>query len=59
MTDEWETAQLEELMVLSCLACPKEKTLAQRQKYFPNTRFRDLRETLQASTSHHKFRPDT
>lgn len=46
LTDELYVAQLEEMMVLSCLACPKEKTLRQREKYFHNLHFRGLEELL-------------
>ena len=41
-----ETAQVEELMVLGCLNCPKEKTLRQRAKYFGGVEFLDLRQML-------------
>lgn len=41
-----ETAQVEEMMVMSCLACPKEKTLRNRQEYFPDIQFRGLEELL-------------
>ena len=46
VTDELDIAQIEEMMVLSSLACPEEKTLRQREKYFCNVRFRRLEELL-------------
>lgn len=41
-----EQAQIEEMMVLGCLACPKEKTLRQRDKYFGQVEFLDLEHLL-------------
>lgn len=41
-----EQAQIEEMMVLGCLACPKEKTLRQRDKYFGQVKFLDLQHML-------------
>ena len=41
-----ETAQVEEMMVMGCLSCPKEKTLRQRAKYFGNVKFLDLEQML-------------
>jgi len=49
ITDELELAQVEEMMVMSCLACPKAKTLRQREKYFSNIHFRGLEELLQSA----------
>ncbi|KAL8649437.1 MAG: hypothetical protein Q9226_005582, partial [Calogaya cf. arnoldii] len=46
LSGEAEIAQVEEMMVMSYLACPKEKTLRQREKYFANVQFRDLRQLL-------------
>ncbi|KAI4100216.1 MAG: hypothetical protein L6R37_005621 [Teloschistes peruensis] len=43
---DWELAQVEEMMLLSCLACPKEKTARQREKFFRNLTFRDLKTLL-------------
>ena len=39
-------AQMEEVMVMGCLACPKEKTLRQREKYFKGLRFLGLEDLL-------------
>ena len=47
LSGEAEIAQVEEMMVMSYLACPKEKTLRQREKYFKNVGFRGLRQLLQ------------
>lgn len=41
-----EMAQIEELMVMACLACPKEKTLRQRETYFGQVGFLDLEHLL-------------
>ena len=41
-----ELAQVEEMMLMGYLACPKEKTLRQREKYFSNVRFMGLEELL-------------
>ncbi|KAL8749303.1 MAG: hypothetical protein Q9184_006862 [Pyrenodesmia sp. 2 TL-2023] len=46
LTEESELAQVEEMMVMGCMACPKEKTLRQREKYFAQVRFRGLEELL-------------
>jgi hypothetical protein len=42
-----EVAQIEEMMVLGCLACPREKTLRQREKYFSGVGFMGLEELLE------------
>ncbi|KAL8878504.1 MAG: hypothetical protein Q9192_008438 [Flavoplaca navasiana] len=47
LSPEAEIAQVEEMMVMSYLACPKEKTLRQREKYFRNVAFLGLRQLLQ------------
>ena len=39
-------AQIEELTVMGCLACPKEKTLEQRERYFKDLRFLRLEDLL-------------
>ena len=44
-----ELAQVEEMMVMGYLACPKEKTMRQREKYFKNVAFRDLRTLLRCA----------
>lgn len=41
-----EIAQVEEMMVMGCLSCPKEKTLRQRANYFGNVKFLDLEQML-------------
>ncbi|KAL2043789.1 hypothetical protein N7G274_003308 [Stereocaulon virgatum] len=41
-----EVAQIEEMMVMGCLACPREKTLRQREKFFPEVGFLGLEELL-------------
>ena len=41
-----EHAQIEEMMIMGCLACPKEKTLKQREKYFGQVKFLDLEQML-------------
>lgn len=46
ISDELELAQVEEMMVMSYLACPKEQTLRQRKKYFARVHFRGLDELL-------------
>ena len=46
MTEDMELAQVEDLMITGCMACPKEKTLRQREKYFPGLRFLALEELL-------------
>lgn len=42
-------AQMEEVMVMGCLACPKEKTLKQREKYFKDLRFVGLEDLLRCT----------
>ena len=49
-TAEREAAQVEEMTVLGCLACPKEKTLRQREKYFSAVEFRGLEQLLQCAS---------
>lgn len=49
LSEELELAQVEEMMVMSYLACPKEATLRHREKYFSRIHFRPLRELLQAA----------
>ena len=39
-------AQMEEVIAMGCLACPKEKTLRQRDKYFKGLRFLGLKDLL-------------
>lgn len=39
-------AQMEEVTVMGCLACPKEKTLKQRERYFSNLGFLGLEDLL-------------
>ena len=39
-------AQIEEVMVMGCLACPKEKTLKQRERYFKDLKFLGLGDLL-------------
>ena len=39
-------AQIEEIMVMGCLACPKEKTLKQRERYFKDLGFLGLEDLL-------------
>ena len=46
ISDKVELAQVEEMMVKSYLACPKEKTMRQRDKYFAGIKFRGLDELL-------------
>lgn len=41
-----EQAQIEEMMIMGCLACPEEKTLRQREKYFGQVEFLDLEHVL-------------
>ncbi len=43
-------AQMEEVMVMGCLACPKEKTLKQRERYFKDLRFLGLEDLLRESS---------
>ncbi|KAL9006068.1 MAG: hypothetical protein Q9188_001195 [Gyalolechia gomerana] len=49
LSEESELAQVEEMMVMSYLACPKEKTLRQREKYFAHVQFRDLDQLLDSA----------
>ena len=42
-----ELAQVEEMMVMSCLGCPKETTMRHRQKYFAEMKFSRLGELLE------------
>lgn len=44
--EESMLAQMEEVMVLGCLACPKEKTLRQQKRYFEGLNFMGLEEML-------------
>ena len=46
MTESSELAQVEEMMVKGYLACPKGKTLRQRDTYFRNMEFMDLNALL-------------
>ena len=39
-------AQMEEVTVMGCLACPKEKTLKQRERYFKGLGFLGLEDLL-------------
>ena len=39
-------AQMEEVIVMGCLACPKEKTLKQRERYFKDLKFLGLEDLL-------------
>ena len=41
-----EQAQIEEMMVMGCLNCPKEKTLRQRAEFFGHVKFMDLKQML-------------
>ena len=47
-------AQMEEVIVMGCLACPKKKTLQQRERYFKDLRFLGL-EDLLSYTKEGKF----
>ncbi|KAL8753742.1 MAG: hypothetical protein Q9199_004840 [Rusavskia elegans] len=49
LSGEAEMAQVEEMMVMGYLACPKEKTVRQREKYFAGVRFRDLCQLLHSA----------
>lgn len=42
-----ELAQVEEMMVMGCLCCPREKTLLQRRTYFSDIDHRNLAQLLQ------------
>ena len=44
--EESMLAQMEEVIVMGCLACPKEKTLKQRERYFKDLRFLGLEDLL-------------
>ena len=44
--EESMLAQMEEVIVMGCLACPKEKTLKQRERYFKDIRFLGLEDLL-------------
>ena len=44
-----EIAQVEEMMLIGCLTCPREKTLMQRAKFFGNVKFLDLKQILTLS----------
>lgn len=46
-TPELEIARVEEWMIAGASACPREKTLRQRAKYFSNVKFSTLVELLQ------------
>ena len=45
--EEHILAQVEEMMVLECLACPREKTLAQRKRFFSGVEIRGLERLLE------------
>lgn len=47
LAEEAELAQVDEMMVMSCMAVPKEKTLRQRAKFFAGIGFRGLQHLLQ------------
>ena len=50
--DEYhERLQVDEMIVLGCLACPKDKTLKQREKFFSGIKFMDLPALLQHATN--------
>ena len=51
VSEEGEMAQVEEMMVKGYLACPKEKTLRQREKYFKDMDFMGLRDLLACAES--------
>lgn len=46
ISEEMETAQVEEMMVMGYMACPVEKTLRQRQQYFKGIEFMGLEDFL-------------
>ena len=46
LSEAHELAQVEEMMILGCLSCPKEKTLRQREEYFSQVKFSSLDELL-------------
>ena len=41
-----ELAQVEEMMIMEYMACPKEKTMRQQQKYFADLKFSGLEQLL-------------
>ena len=45
------SAQIEQMTVLECLACPKAKTLRQRERYFKNLEFLTLEDLLACAES--------
>ncbi|CAL8580580.1 hypothetical protein XPA_006302 [Xanthoria parietina] len=47
LAEEAELAQVDEMMVMSYMAVPKEKTLRQREKFFAGVGFRGLQRLLQ------------
>ncbi|KAL9031262.1 MAG: hypothetical protein Q9196_000700 [Gyalolechia fulgens] len=47
ISEELETAQVEEMMVEGYMTCPKEKTLMQRDQYFKDISFMCLKQLLQ------------
>ena len=42
-------AQIEEMTVLECLACPEDKTLRQRDRYFKDLNFMALEDLLRCA----------
>ena len=48
-TSQLELAHLEEWTVLGCSACPRAKTILQREKYFSKVDFLDLKGLLAAA----------
>ena len=48
-TPELEIARVEEWMIAGASACPQEKTLRQRAKYFGNVKFSTLEELLRVA----------
>ena len=50
ITHELEIALVEEWMMAGASACPRKKTLLQRDKYFKNMQFLNLEEFLKASS---------
>lgn len=46
-----ELAQVEEMMVMSYLACPKEKTMRHRHEYFADMEFSGLEGLLKQADS--------
>lgn len=47
LTREGEIAQVEEWMLAGASACPREKTLKHREKYFSRVKFHTISELLQ------------